>query len=515
MMERGDGGFAWSHSHNSPFELSKLACMDFPRRLSQPASSPLTLLKPNPDGTITTQVVNAVTSYKYLGVFFDPNLSFKYHAEKAVSKATCKNSGGMPPSRIKQLWNTVAVPAFTYAADVNMRGSRKATKHITGALSLTAADTMEVHAHILPIDLLAAARICTLPAAHPLHAISRRAASRFVKRHRSPLHYLFHLTGLRPATTETVNPTRRRHNYIVPHSTHIEASKGEALIKAQAVNDSAQVRGGIGAAAVMYEGSRVIASTEYTVHNGEAVGVIMGLDLLISFTRRLRGPTIIGCLTNQKPHTGHYLLDIIHDLEERLHAKQDGLARHAERAIARRNNDVWTPKRKGVVDLQFHWVPGHKDFAPNERADREAKSAAKKLSSAAKDLPACLRKEALPISVAALRQEHTAKLKRRWTKRWRRSPRSRHFGTIDKSAPSTKFLKLINSYSRKQSSIITQFRTNHVPLNQTLFRIGRVESPACTIKLGRKAGEIPFLLSDSSGVKEFLRYVHTTKRFKQ
>ncbi|KZP20036.1 hypothetical protein FIBSPDRAFT_695957, partial [Athelia psychrophila] len=56
-----------------------------------------------------------------------------------------------------------------------------------------------------------------------------------------------------------------------------------------------------------------------------------------------------------------------------------------------------------------------------------------------KDLPACLRKEALPISVAALRQEHTVKLKHRWTKRWRQSPRSRHFGAIDKSAPSTKF----------------------------------------------------------------------------
>ncbi|KZP02698.1 hypothetical protein FIBSPDRAFT_770279, partial [Athelia psychrophila] len=75
-----------------------------------------------------------------------------------------------------------------------------------------------------------------------------------------------------------------------------------------------------------------------------------------------------------------------------------------------------------------------------------------------------------------------------------------------------------------------------------LFRIGRVESPACTMcggitvetirhfildcphheharhelrsKLGRKAGEIPFLLRDSSGVKEFLRYIHTTKRSK-
>ncbi|KZP22683.1 hypothetical protein FIBSPDRAFT_711381, partial [Athelia psychrophila] len=107
--------------------------------------------------------------------------------------------------------------------------------------------------------------------------------------------------------------------------------------------DGSGYKGGIGAAVVLYEGSRVIAvrryylgkSTEYTVHNGEAVGVIMGLHLLISFTRRLRGPTIIGCnnqavlrgLTNQKPHSGHYLLDTIHDLKERLHAKQDGIIR--------------------------------------------------------------------------------------------------------------------------------------------------------------------------------------------
>ncbi|KZP25719.1 hypothetical protein FIBSPDRAFT_733568, partial [Athelia psychrophila] len=100
----------------------------------------------------------------------------------------------------------------------------------------------------------------------------------------------------------------------------------------------------------------------------------------------------------------------------------------------------------------------------------------------------------------------------------------------------------IDSYSRKQASILSQFRTNHVPLNQTLFRIGRVESPACphcggvtveTIrhfildcphyafarhhlrtKLGRKAGEIPFLLGDKEGAKEFLCYVGFTHRFK-
>ena len=30
MMERPNGGFSWSTSHNSPFELTKLALMNFP-----------------------------------------------------------------------------------------------------------------------------------------------------------------------------------------------------------------------------------------------------------------------------------------------------------------------------------------------------------------------------------------------------------------------------------------------------------------------------------------------------
>ena len=31
MMERPGGGFEWSYIHNSPFELSKTALMNFPR----------------------------------------------------------------------------------------------------------------------------------------------------------------------------------------------------------------------------------------------------------------------------------------------------------------------------------------------------------------------------------------------------------------------------------------------------------------------------------------------------
>ncbi|KAF7970993.1 hypothetical protein HWV62_22243 [Athelia sp. TMB] len=381
------------------------------------------------------------------------------------------------------------------------------------------------------------------------------------------MHHLFHITKLKPELVETITPLRRGPNYEPPHSTHIAPDKDAALTIARLINDTAPVRvyvdgsgykGGIGAAAVLYEGSRVIAvrrkylgpKSRYTVHNGEAVGIIMGVHLLQAFTRRLIGPIIIGCdnqavirgLTNQKAHSGHYLLDHIIDLEEKLHAKQDGLRRAAERATTRRNGGDWIPRKKNVIDLQIHWVPGHKDFDPNERADREAKKAAKKNSSADEDLPACLRRKKLPFSVAALRQEHQDQLKRTWRKRWRKSPRCRRFGAVDNTAPSTKYLKLIDGLSRSQASLITQFRTANVPLNYLLFRIHRAESPACPhcggitvetirhyildcphyaharhalrLKLGRTASEIPTLLHDKDAVIEFLRYVHATGRFK-
>lgn len=200
----------------------------------------------------------------------------------------------------------------------------KAAKHITGALSLAAADTLNAHAHILPIDLLfhkvlfrATARIFTL-----LHI----AALKFVKSHKSLLHYLFHLSGLQPNNTETITSICRHHNYQAPHSTHIEGSKDDTLCAVQAINNTAAVRvyvdgsgykAGMGASAVLYEGTKVRvvqhyylgSAKQYTAHNGEDVSIIMGLHLPLSFTHHLIGPTIIGCdnqvVSNPIPATSY------------------------------------------------------------------------------------------------------------------------------------------------------------------------------------------------------------------
>jgi hypothetical protein len=109
MMEHPNGGFGWSLSHNCPFELSKLVLMDFPCTPRDHASSNLSITRRNADNSSTTQNINTVTSYKYLGVMFDPKLCWTTHCAKVVASATwwsfqvaclARVSGGMPPSRV-------------------------------------------------------------------------------------------------------------------------------------------------------------------------------------------------------------------------------------------------------------------------------------------------------------------------------------------------------------------------------------------------------------------------------
>lgn len=606
MMERACGGFSWSTTHNSPFELSKLALMNYPRSYRDIIPPDLVLTRQNLDGTSTRQVVNTVSTYKYLGVVFDSGLRWTAHYQKVIASATwwsfqvarlSRISGGMPPSRIRQLYNTVAVPAFTYAADVWYTGihqspsgrkrlgsvavtkklipvQRRAAKLVTGSLSTTAGDVLDAHANLLPVDLLfhkvlfrAAVRLASLPRSHPLHSPVRRTAARYVKRHRSSLHHLFHITGVIPSSVETVDPARRPPSYRPSFTTHIPKNKDEALARALSTHRSSPVsiycdgsgfEGGIGASAVMYKDKVEVAnlkyhlgpSTKHTVYEGELVGLTLALHLLKSLQSQLHRTTVIGsdsqaaikALCNQKPHPAHYLLDHVHDAAEDLQSKQFKMRNRAKIRDAKRAGNVLLVPTRGVINLQVHWTPGHVGFSPNERADEIAKQAAQGSSSIADSLPRSLRSKPLPSSISALRQEHTSSLQKIWEKRWKKSPRYAQLSSIDKSLPSKKFLKLVGKLDRRQSAIIAQLRTGHSPLNQHLFRIRRSESPVCPHCLGvtvesvhhflfvcphyqherhilrrrlkRKAESISFLLSNASAVEPLLSFIHATKRFK-
>ena len=81
MMERAGGGFDWSMTHNSPFELSNLALVNFMQRKHQ--STDLNLLCRN---TGKTTIVKAKPSYKFLGVYIDSKLNWKTQDEDALAR---------------------------------------------------------------------------------------------------------------------------------------------------------------------------------------------------------------------------------------------------------------------------------------------------------------------------------------------------------------------------------------------------------------------------------------------
>ena len=63
MMEHSGGGFDWSCTHNSPYELSKVGLMNFPCSFRDGIPADLVLHKPNLDGSVSASPIQTVTSY--------------------------------------------------------------------------------------------------------------------------------------------------------------------------------------------------------------------------------------------------------------------------------------------------------------------------------------------------------------------------------------------------------------------------------------------------------------------
>ena len=374
MMGRPGGAFDWSESHNSPFELSKLALMDFSPKAYQ--ESTLTLTIPHSQINRST-TIKSVQSHRFLGVMFDPKLRWKVQNERAARLAEtwinlvrrlAQTSSGLSARGMRQLYVAIAIPKMTYAADVwytlphkanelsiNQTGSVKLTNRIQsaqrravismlGAMQSTAGDVLNAHAQLPPPHLLflavlirSATRLLSLPNSHPLHKPTQLAIKRQVKRHRSPLHTLFATTGLQPKRYETILPARRRRNYKVLGEIHIDDGREVAIERANQLTGTVVYTDGsgedkkIGAAAVMMNNGRELSSlryhpgseTEHTVYEAEATAVILALHMLTKLKKRLKRVTIgtdnqavlVG-LRDQKSKPGHYLMDKIHDTLE-------------------------------------------------------------------------------------------------------------------------------------------------------------------------------------------------------
>ena len=338
---------------------------------------------------MTSSTVTNVQSYKYLGVIFDLKLSWQTHVTKVVASTTCwtqqlwcvsKTAGGLLLNRTHQLYNTVVVPAFTYALDIwyippfKISNAQKtsgavgdtrllqmiqgtAARYITGGTRGTAYNALKAHANIPPVDILfrktqfrAVSRICALPHHHPLYPLAHKAAARFVKTHCLPLHFLFFTTGLKPDQTETIDPARQHPIYRPTMETVISANKEDALMLANSTHsatrykvycDRSSLEGGVGALAILYKGNREVKSlclhlgpaTKHTVYESELIGILLALYLLTKLTTKLLHTVIIG-INNQQSKPAAYLLDKIHMVAKKFQEHQDHLQFKADFQLA-------------------------------------------------------------------------------------------------------------------------------------------------------------------------------------
>jgi ribonuclease HI len=594
FMNREGGGFTWSEEHNSNFALDKLAITHFTRRrMPDPQRPGRSKPPPAPDLVLRNKVVRDEPTYKYLGIHLDSKLSWSTQTHEAIAKATkwillyrrlTKPSLGLSARFMRRLYITVAIPKMTYGLDVwytpphkplggkKNSGSvkalrefsklqRLATVAINGALRTSPTDLLDAHAGLLPMDLLlkkicfrSLMRICTLPASNPVSSQAVRYFTKPAKSHRTNIQQLLTLFGTDPLILEVVPVVTRPPVFDLPLDISIADSKEEAL--EQEAKDPADIRiysdgscqgGYVGASAVLYQAQNGIIDnpvnvlrcqlgpdTEYSIWDAEAAGVIMslwllrGLDRLSHLTISLYSDSqaVLKSIRAQRASPGYHLVKELTDLAETLFSGNGPI------------NVRPRPK--------LQWIAAHKEAKGNEKADEEAKKAAQGDSSPVESLPDVLR-SSLPPSVGVTKHQFLLKLREEWLESWKRSPRRARLEKIDEDFPFDKHRKITDQLTRVQSSLIFQIRSNHLPLNCYLHKIGKAPSKRCeqcwrrrrqevteTVthflfecpsydyerhtldsKLGRSSRDLKKILSEPDHARTLLSYIGRTRRFKE
>jgi len=350
-----------------------------------------------------------------------------------------------------------------------------------------------------------------------------------------------HISKIKPNTLETIDTLRRSPRWRSPIETEILPTKEAALhaekereVNVKVYSDGSGQDGQIGAAAVLVYGHReprvarhyLGLDTEHTVYEGECVGQLLALGLIQQTKANLSHADTAFMVDNQpsirahhsrRPRPGSYIINGIHDSYQKTHNRHNG------------------------ISIKIHWIPSHKGIHFSDAVDEEAKKAAKGAQYNCNNQVSILRRP-LPISRSAKRQHLKASTKKQYSRKFKKLSRFRKIESIDPSTPSNKFRKMTATLSRRQKSILIQLRTEHIPLQAYLHRIGKVESPTCqqcneeaeTVshyirrchaykgqrrELMTSTGERHDISSDILGrketVRQVLKYIADTKRFEE
>jgi ribonuclease HI len=366
---------------------------------------------------------------------------------------------------------------------------RAGTIAITGALRTSPTDTLDAYANIIPAPLLveklchkAAIRLATIPPEHPLYKPVKASANKYIRRHKAPLHNLMQISKIDPNKMEKISVAVRNPLDInkIPLRISIasdkEKSKTEAISAPETVKvyaDGSEIQGKVGAAATLLRpgcAPRILhyhlgSKSKHTTSEAELVGLLLGLHLIKT---EKKGNTSFALGTDDK--------EAIKTLTSDLTQTGQKIATETIKTISQ----IQRQRNSTRYSLTLRWTAGHTGIQGNDAADREAKKAARGTTSDKNLLPHLL-KRGLTTNSTASRKSLNKTINEKWKTNWRNSPRGIKMRTIDDTTPSSTFLNLISGtkLTRKDSSVLTQICTGHIPLNSYLHKFKLVDSPNC------------------------------------
>lgn len=350
-----------------------------------------------------------------------------------------------------------------------------------------------------------------------------------------------HAYNIAPDSMEKLDPAECNpfdsppYTSVIPNSKEEAAALHDANISPTRIYcDGSGTKEGMGAAAVLYRGDRPTRKLRYhlgqpdthTVYEAEAVGLTLAASLLATepdptfpVTIFVDNQAVIQSGEHPSTKPGHHIIRKFHSSLSRL-----------------RNT---TPIDKWQVTLQ--WLPGHANIPGNELADQEAKKAAEgpQSNSRPNRLPPYLRKNGLPGSISAAIRTQQDLSKKRWYETWIRSPRYKLASKFDAGLLSHTNANLLLTLPKSQTTLYIRLHTGHIGLNKHLFRIKKIDSPACRcghpqesvlhyltvcpiynrarhnlhINLGRKASHAYYLLTAPKARPHLMKFITATKRF--
>jgi len=250
-----------------------------------------------------------------------------------------------------------------------------------------------------------------------------------------------------------------------------EAANAEEEV--QVFSDGLAMEGKVGAVAILLRAGKPACilhlhlglEDKHTAHEAELVGILLGLHLINM--ERKNGTTFALGSDNQAA---------IKAFQSNLRS----LGHHLAREALHLAHQIHHRKRKTKYALMIRWMAGHEGIKGNKAIDWEAKKAVEGSTSDLTRLPSYLRKPLL-MNPSAIKRAHDNCLKHKWTTTWRKSEKGCKMHKIDSSTPSNKFLKAISleKIMCSTTSLISQLRLTHVPLNSYLKRFKRVDSARC------------------------------------